>query len=108
MKFSVVSCLGAFLLLTMPSPAKTAPASATSSDGQLLGMIEGVVHFCDHANSRSASSYKLVDQLFTSGQSAKALAHVRNADPYESAFAQIDKQLKALPAQEALAVCNAH
>ena len=106
--FFIVGCFGAFLLHPVLSPAQKAPANANASAGQLLGMVEGVVHFCDKVNPQSASAYRQVDQLFTNGQSAKTLAQVRNADAYEGAFSQIDKQLRALPAKEASAVCNAH
>jgi hypothetical protein len=105
-KCFIVSCFGVCLLLSTVSPAAKAPA--TSSGGDILGLVEGVLHFCNKVNPNSASSYKAVDQLFTIGQSAKAIARVRNSDAYEGAYQQVTKELKALPASEALATRNAH
>jgi hypothetical protein len=44
-----------------------------------------------------------VDQLFTVGQTAKAIAQVRNSGAYEAAYQQVTNELKALSANEALA-----
>jgi hypothetical protein len=105
-KISVVSALGAFLSLSMLSPAQT--AAATTSAGTMLGSLEGAFNFCSKVNPQAAPKYKLFDQLLTNGESAKAIAQVRNSDAYEDAYQQISRKLKALPAREALAVCSVH
>jgi hypothetical protein len=113
-KFYFASCFGAFLLLPVLSlaqnaTAKVSPPPTTNASGDsLLGLIEGVVYFCDKVNPASAQGYKLVDQLIVGDQTAKTLKLIRNSDAYESTITQINKELHALPAKEALAVCKAH
>jgi len=106
-KISIVSGFGAFLLLAVLSPAQTATATPTSA-GTVLGVLEGTLNFCIKVTPQSASKYKALGQLLINGQSAKAIALVRNSDAYEKSFAQITKQLGALSTTQALAACNTH
>lgn len=104
-KCFLISALGVFLVLPT-LPAKTAPTNP--SDSATLANVEGVLSFCSKVDSQStiAITYKQVDQLITNNIGAPTIAQLRNSDAYESAYQQVTKTLKALPAKQALAACN--
>jgi hypothetical protein len=106
-KCSIVLGLGTFLLLsTLPSAQAAAPK--LPNDGAFLGTVEGALSSCSKIKAQALPSYRQLDLLLTSGQSANAIAQVRNSHAYESAYQQVIKSLKALPANEASAACSGH
>lgn len=117
---SIASGLGILLFASILSPAQTAtpirvgsspvgvPASTLSADSSILGLVEGVIHFCGELNPKSVSTYKRFQELLTVGQSAKAISQARDSEAYEDAYGKVSKELKALPVKEALSECNAH
>lgn len=112
-KCFIASCFGVYLLLSTVSPALAAPATSSAgtdanTTGSMLGLVEGIRYFCEKVSPGSAASYKQVDQLLVSSQTARVLSQIRNSNAYLNAEARIHKQLQALPRKEASSVCNAH
>ena len=107
MKNSAFTCFGAFLLLSVLSPAQTAPASTTSS-GTVLGLIEGTIAVCSRVNPGSAGTYEALDLFFTNNQSPAAINQVRHSSTYEQSYLAISKTLEALSTSQIKAACSAH
>ena len=109
-KISIVAGFGAFLLVSSLAPAQKTPkpSTSTSSDGTVLGVLDGVVSFCAKVSPGSASTYRELSQFITNGQSAQAVTQVRDSDLYQKAYQQVGKDLKTLSANDAVAACNAH
>ena len=111
-KFSILSVLGTFLLLstlppaqaTTPSTPNTTPAGA----GTILGTLEGAISFCTKIDAQSVPLYKHIDEVFIDGQSSKEIWQVRYSDAYETAYGKTTKILKALTHDQALSTCKAH
>jgi hypothetical protein len=89
-------------------PTNFTPRGPLPSAGTIIGSLEGTLAFCTSANPQGAASYDAFDQLITNGQSASAMAELRNSDSYERAYRQITKQLRALSPAEAVAECKPH
>jgi hypothetical protein len=74
----------------------------------MLGQLEGALSFCGKVSPGSASTYSELSQFITNSQSAQAVSQVRGTNTYQKAYQQVNKQLQALPANGAVAACNAH
>ena len=118
---SIASGLGILLFASILSPAQKATpirvgsspvgvpaATPLSADGSILGLVEGVIHFCGELNPKSVSTYKRFQQVLTVGQSANTISQARKSDGYEDAYGKVTKELRELPAKEALSECDAH
>ena len=106
---SVVTGFGAFLLLSVLSPANAATATTTpTSAGTVLGALEATLSFCEKVDPAGVPRYKVLAQIPLTGQNATEVALVRTTDAYEKEYGQITKQLEALTTSQAKAACNAH
>jgi hypothetical protein len=96
---------GAFLILSLLTPAQTAPPAPLNA--RALGALEGTLNFCGKINPESADKYKEMGKLLTKGQTAEALAEKRGSQEYKDSLDQISKHLEGLSTKEALATCKA-
>jgi len=106
---SVVTGFGAFLLLSVLSPANAATATTTpTSAGTVLGALEATLSFCEKVDPAGVPRYKVLAQIPLTGKSETEVAPVRTTVAYEQEYGQITKQLEALTISQAKAACNTH
>ena len=110
-KILFVACAFLILLLLVPgqtlaqkAQGKTAPAPLNA---RALGRLEGMLNFCSKVNPESADKYKEMTKLLTKGQTAEAVAEMRNSQEYKDSVDEINKNLGALSNKDALATCKA-